>query len=96
MRKLREILRLGLSCKLSIRNIAKSVSASRASVSAYLEQAGKKELTFEKVSALGEEELEKLLSLGEIGRPKQSRALLMSDNYISRSTTIRIPDLSLL
>jgi len=75
MRKLREILRLGLSGELSIRNIARSVRVSRFSVAAHLAQATKSRLTLETINGLNDEELIKLLSRGEIGRPKESRPL---------------------
>ena len=75
MRKLREVLRLGLLNGLSCRQIAVSVSMSHPTVSFYLEEARKQNLSFEKIKDLSDQELEQLLSFKELGRPKQGRPL---------------------
>jgi transposase len=75
MRKLREILRLGLVCGLSGRQIARSVSVSRPTVSHYLDRAIQEGFTRETVNSLSEADLEKLLATKELGRPRQDRTL---------------------
>jgi len=57
------------------RQIARSVSVSRPTVSFYLDAAARQGLTFDRVGALSDEELEGLLSIKELGRPVQGRAL---------------------
>lgn len=75
MRKLREVLRLGLLNGLSCRQIAVSVSMSHPTVLFYLEEARKQNLSFEKIKDLSDRELERLLLFKELGRPKQDRPL---------------------
>ena len=63
MRKVREILRLGLVCQLSQRRIAQSCHMSQASVSKFLNLAKQRELEGAQVSQFSDEELMKALGL---------------------------------
>ncbi len=63
MRKVREILRLGLVCQLSQRRIAQSCHMSQASVSKFLNLAKQREIEGAQVSQFSDEELMKALGL---------------------------------
>ena len=63
MRKVREILRLGLVCQLSQRRIAQSCHMSQASVSKFLNLAKQREIEGTQVSQFSDEELMKALGL---------------------------------
>lgn len=57
MRKIREILRLGLECKMSVREIGRSCSISPSSVSKYLKQAEKAGLNYSQIEQMGDGDL---------------------------------------
>ena len=74
MRKVREILRLGLVCQLSQRRIAQSCHMSQASVSKFFNLAKQREIEGTQVSQFSDEELMK--ALGLIGKPVKEKTVV--------------------
>jgi transposase len=77
------------------RQIARGVSVSRPTVSFYLDEAARQGLTFDRVNALSDEEIDGLLTSRELGRPKQGRAL-PDWEYIHREMTKKSVTIQLL
>jgi len=75
MRKIHEILRLHWDCKLSHRQIAKSCSVSRGTVSDYIYRANAAGLSLQMLSELDEQRLEEMLFSDKLGRPGDARPL---------------------
>lgn len=73
MRKIREVLRLGLSCNLGLREIACSCSISHTTVGEYLSRAEKSGLTYEQIEKMDDGELVRLLKGGTVSKDKGSR-----------------------
>ena len=73
MRKIREVLRLGLECKLGNREIAYSCSISPASVSNYLKQALNAGLAYKQMEQLNDEELRVVLKSRTSEKKKVAR-----------------------
>ena len=72
MRKLREVMRLGLQCQLGYREIARSCSISHSTVSEYLARAKVRGLSYEEVEKMDDEALKRVLK-AECS-PKEERA----------------------
>jgi transposase len=73
MRKVREVLRLGLSCKLGLREIARSCSISHTTVGQYLSQAEESGLTYEQIERMDDGELVVLFKKSALSKDKGSR-----------------------
>ena len=78
MRKVREILRLGLVCQLSQRRIAQSCHMSQASVSKFLNLAKQREIEGAQVSQFSDEELMKALGLNSSVHSILKKGLVVS------------------
>lgn len=75
MRKMREILRLGLQCKLGLREIARSCCISHPTAKKYLKAAKESKLTYEQVERMDENELDNLLRNGSKTEIKAQRPM---------------------
>lgn len=75
MRKMREILRLGLQCRLGLREIARSCCITHPTARKYLEAARKAGLTYEQVELMDENELANLLRNGSKAEIKAQRPM---------------------
>lgn len=64
MRKVREIIRLGLNCQMGCREIARSCSVSHSTVSEYLKRVKGSELTYGEIEKMTDGELERLIKGG--------------------------------
>jgi transposase len=74
MRKIREVLRLGLSCNLGLREIARSCSISPGTASNYLDRADKAGLSYGQIEKMDDGELIGLLKSDTVSKDKGSRA----------------------
>ena len=75
MRKIREVLRLKWERRLSHRQVERSLQMGRGTVGGYLRRAVAAGLSWEQVTALGDEELEGRLFPSEVDPPAGSRVL---------------------
>lgn len=75
MRKMREILRLGLYCRLGKREIARSCGISHPTVKKYLAAAKKVQLSYEQVLQMDDNALYSLLRCGRRGKPRDCRPM---------------------
>lgn len=75
MRKIREILRLGLALSLSYRQVARSAGVSRPTAAFYLNRFQQSGKSAEELMALGDHELFSLVSPNGSGRPIQQKPL---------------------
>lgn len=73
MRKVREILRLGLKCGMGYRRIGRSCSTSHSTVSEYLKRVKTKGLTYDEIENMDDLQLERLLKNGLPEKSSQSR-----------------------
>lgn len=73
MRKIREILRLSLSCNMGQRQIARSCSISHATVSAYLKRVKEAGLSYSQLEDLNDTQLENILKGGEVEKDHSGR-----------------------
>jgi hypothetical protein len=73
MRKVREILRLGLKCGMGYRRIGRSCSTSHSTVSEYLGRVKTKGLTYDEIETMDDLQLERLLKNDLPERCNQSR-----------------------
>ena len=67
MRKIKEILRLGLQCGLSNREISRSCNVSRSTAGKYLERAHSKNLTYSEVVRMDNETLRRIFNKNRPG-----------------------------
>jgi len=72
MRKVREILRLGLNCQMGCREIARSCSISHSTVSEYLSRVKGDGLTYGEIEKMSDGELERLVKGGRAGKAGKS------------------------
>ena len=75
MRKIHEILRLGLVLSLSVRQVAQSVGASRPTVASYLDRLKASGKSTQELMALSEEELFLIVQSRDSGRPAGQKPL---------------------
>jgi transposase len=68
MRKVREIVRLGLNCQMGCREIARSCSISHSTVSEYLNRVKGDGLTYGEIEKMSDGELERLVKGGRAGK----------------------------
>lgn len=73
MRKIREILRLGLECGIGIKEIARSCSVSPASASKYLSKANQQGLTYAHIEKMSDEKLGASLQTYNARKPQTVR-----------------------
>lgn len=73
MRKIREVLRLGMNCNIGNREIGRSCLISHTTVGEYLSQAKKTGLTYEQIEKLDDGELIRLLKSDPVSKAKESR-----------------------
>ena len=73
MRKVREILRLRLTCKMGVREIARSCSISHSTVGEYLGRAEKAGLSWAKIEKMDDGELARLVKSNTSSKDKGSR-----------------------
>lgn len=73
MRKMREVVRLGLSCNLGHREIARSCSISHTTVGQYLSWAEESGLTYEQIEEMDDWQLVGLLKKNSVSKDKESR-----------------------
>ncbi len=75
MRKIREILRMGLKCGIGLRDIARSLSTSHPTVSKYLEAAKKAGVAYEDTENMNDRELKRRLKEYAAGMRRENRPL---------------------
>ena len=73
MRKIREILRLRLSCKIGVREIARSCSISHSTVGEYLSRVEKAGLTWSRIEKMDNGELVRLVKSNASQKDKRYR-----------------------
>jgi transposase len=73
MRKIREVLRLRLSCNMGFREIARSCSISHTTVGQYLSRAEESGLTYEEIEKMDDGKLVVLLKKNSVSKDKESR-----------------------
>lgn len=95
MRKIREILRLGLQCQLGKREIARSCNVSHPTVSGYMEKAQKAGLRYEDIEKMDDFNLHSLLkkepeiSAGTLQRPQPDWAYIHQE-LKKKSVTLQL------